>query len=94
VPPGPPGSTVDAVYRPGLLVAGALPAGLAAQLTKIVVSGDGTIRLGLAGGGAVRLGGTDGLGDKLTAVMTLLDRTRVGSGTIDVTVPSAPVVSP
>ncbi|MHB8465247.1 MAG: cell division protein FtsQ/DivIB [Acidimicrobiales bacterium] len=92
--PGPPGSAVDAIYRPGLAVAAALPATLLARLAKIVVSADATVRLGLGGGGAVILGGIDGLGDKLLAVETVLDRDPVGSGTIDVTVPSAPVVAP
>jgi hypothetical protein len=91
--PGAPGSWTDPVYRPGLIVASALTPTLLPRLTKIVVSGDGTVRLGLAGGGAVILGGADGVGDKLLAVETLLDRAPIGAGTIDVTVPSAPVVS-
>jgi cell division protein FtsQ len=92
-PPGPPGTWTDPVYRPGLIVASALTPTLLPRLTKIVVSGDGSVRLGLAGGGAVILGGTDGVGDKLLAVETILTRTPIGSGTIDVTVPSAPVIT-
>ena len=91
--PGPPGTWTDPIYRPGLVVASALTPTLLARLTKIVVSGDGSVRLGLAGGGAAILGGTDGVGDKLLAVETILTRAPIGSGTIDVTVPSAPVLT-
>ena len=92
-PPGVPGTEVDPLYAPGLAVAAALTPTLLPRLTKIVVSGDGTVRLGLLGGGAALLGPADGVGEKLVAVETLLDHTKVGSGTIDLTVPSAPVVT-
>ncbi len=91
--PGPPGSQIDAAYAPGIAVASDLTPTLLARLTKIVVSADGTVRLGLIGGASALLGTADDVGDKLTAVETLLDRTTVGRGRIDVTVPSAPVVS-
>ena len=47
----------------------------------------------LAGGGTAWLGSGDRLSDKLVAVLTLIDRERVGSGTIDVSVPTAPVLT-
>ena len=90
--PPAPGGTVAPVYRPGVEVVTGLPAALRPHVGVVFVRQDGTVRLGLVGGASAVLGDTSALPEKFAAVLTLLDRVRIGSATIDVTVPSSPVL--
>ena len=91
--PGELGAVLDGAYRPGLAVAAGLPAALASRVVAVSIEGDGEVGLTLDGGGSAVLGAPSDLGAKLVAVLTLLDRVQVGNGTLDVTVPSAPVLT-
>jgi cell division protein FtsQ len=90
-PPGPPGAVVRAPEA--LTVARALPPELRSRVRQVAVVDDG-IDLALSPRGTAHLGGIDRLGEKLTAVATVL--TRIDSknlSTLDVRVPEAPVVT-
>ncbi|GAC1532828.1 MAG: hypothetical protein NVS3B12_11330 [Acidimicrobiales bacterium] len=89
---GPPGAVLPPSFGPALAVAAAMPAELSPYVDAIVATEAG-VRLRLAGGGTAWLGSADQLADKLVAVVTLVERERVGSGTIDVSVPTAPVLT-
>jgi cell division protein FtsQ len=91
-PVGAPGTQIDAIYAPGIAAAAALPPALLPQVTGIVVAADATVTVGLVGRGSAFLGPAVLLGAKISAVAALLDHGAVGSGTVDVTVPDAPVV--
>lgn len=86
-----PGAVVD---EDDLLdVAAALPPALAGRVESIAKAGK-DVELHLADGHVARLGPTDGLPDKLVAVLTVLDQVDLPCGaTIDVRVPSAPAVT-
>ncbi len=90
-PPGP-GGTVAPVYRAGVQVVTALPTALRPHVGVVFVRPDGTVRLSLTGGASAVLGDSTALPQKFAAVLTLIDQVRIGTGTIDVTVPSAPVL--
>ena len=88
-----PGAVVDA---PDLLaVAAALPPQLVAAVAAVAPGdGDGEIELGLAGGGVARLGPLAQLGDKLVAIVTVLEQLDTTClAVLDVRVPSAPAVT-
>ena len=89
-----PGSAVDRLFSPGLAVAAAMPADLAPRVQAIVVGSAGDVRLRLVSGQDVILGSVSDMGAKLVAVLTLEVRQKLGPGTLDVTVPAAPVLTP
>ncbi|GAC1314256.1 MAG: hypothetical protein NVSMB12_07210 [Acidimicrobiales bacterium] len=89
-----PGATVDRFFGPGLAVAAAMPADLAPRVQAIVVGSADDVHLRLESGQDVILGSAADMGPKLTAVLTLEVRQKLGPGTLDVTVPSAPVLTP
>jgi cell division protein FtsQ len=101
---GPPGPTPPVVagepatsapdgLGPALAVAASLPPALRPAVTAVTASSDGQLTLTLAGGGSAVLGTTDQLSDKLLALTTMLTRVRVGTATVDVRVPTAPVLT-
>ena len=92
VSPGAPGSSVGA--RAGLVLAGALTARLGAAAGAIEQGSEG-LELDLRDGIAVRFGSVDELDEKLFALDAILAKARRDPpiATIDVRVPSAPVLT-
>ena len=94
-----PGGELDRPARDALRVAVAIPADRVAAVPVVAVLPGGTIELRLAAqgkqpGGVVHLGSVEQLDDKLRAVFTVLDRVDLrGLATLDVRVPSAPVIT-
>ena len=88
-----PAQQIDASFDPGLAVARALPAALVPAVQAIVVGPGDAVGLRLDGGGQVIMGSSADLAAKLVAVLTLVSRQKVGSGVLDVAVPSAPVLT-
>jgi cell division protein FtsQ len=91
-PAGDPGTTVDQAVLPALQVVGAMPSELSGRVAGVVVTTAGDLRLELVGGAQADLGSAGDLTDKFTAVVTVLDKVPVGTGIIDVQVPTAPVL--
>ena len=89
-----PGGVLDRFYAPGLAVAAAMPAELALHVQGIVISSPDDVRLRLDTGQQVILGSAVDLGAKLVAVLTLETRQKLAPGVLDVTVPTAPVLTP
>jgi cell division protein FtsQ len=92
-PIGSPGSQIDAVYAPGIATAAAFTPSLAPRVTGITVASDATVAVGLVTKGSVSLGSAVDLGEKIADIVALLDHGAVGAGTVDLTVPAAPVVT-
>ena len=89
---GSPGAVLPPQFGPALAVAAAMPPALNPHVDGIV-SADSGVRLSLVGGGTAWLGSGDRITDKLVAVLTLIERERVGAGALDVSVPTAPVLT-
>lgn len=87
------GSFLGAPFHPGVLVAAALPPALVPRVLGIVIGAGGRVRLELSGGASAKLGEPSDLARKLEAVLTLVERVRIGSETIDATVPNFPVLT-
>jgi cell division protein FtsQ len=90
---GAPGTTVDPAFGPDLTVAVQVGSALPNQVAAVGVTTDGQIQLGLAGGATALLGPPTNLADKVTALATVLAKVKVGNSTIDVRVPTAPVLT-
>ncbi len=87
------GATVGAAAKAALTVLEALPSSLDGRLRRLD-AGEAGVVVHLDGAPPVLLGPTTQLGEKLTALTTLLARVDVkGAGAIDVRVPAAPVVA-
>ncbi|MEY2474912.1 MAG: cell division protein FtsQ [Actinomycetota bacterium] len=86
------GDRVPAGLLDALEVAAAIPERMLERVPSVVVRPDG-LELPLHPTGVVRLGGPDRLGEKLTALETLLDRVDGPVAVIDVRVPDAPVLT-
>ncbi len=91
--PGAPGTALAAADVVG--VAAALPPGLAERVSEIQTRPGGELVLQLAPpGGEVRLGGAEALEAKLISALTVLQKVDVTRlRTLDVRVPSAPVLT-
>jgi cell division protein FtsQ len=93
VSPGPPGSVVDPASRGALGVFDALPAALNGRVTAMATAGD-AVTLTIDGRVAVSFGPPSGVHEKLIALETLLTRVDIKAvKTIDVRVPTAPVIT-
>jgi cell division protein FtsQ len=93
VPPGSPGQALPPAARLALEVSARLPASLAGQVTALRWATTGAASLTLADRGRqVLLPGSAQLGDALVALIALLQRDDLPPGTIDVRVPSSPVI--
>jgi cell division protein FtsQ len=86
------GNRVPKALLDALTVAAAIPERLLDRVPSVVQRPDG-LELPLRPTGTVRLGGPDRLGEKLTALETLLDRVDGPVAVIDVRVPDAPVLT-
>ena len=86
------GDRVPADLRDALTVAAAIPPHLLGRVAGVRPAAEG-LELPLRPGGVVRFGTTAQLGEKLTALATMLDRVQGPVATIDVRVPDAPVLT-
>ena len=86
------GDHVPVGLRDALTVAAAIPARLLERVPAVIPRAGG-LELPLQPAGVVRFGGPDRLGEKLTALETLLDRIDGPVAIIDVRVPDAPVLT-
>jgi len=90
-----PGGVGSAGLRWGAAVAAALPASVRAALVAVDVDAGGQATLQLRGGTHVELGRSGALTAKMEALATVLARVPLsGVATVDLTVPSAPIVQP
>jgi hypothetical protein len=83
----------DPSLATGLSVAAALQPPLAGQVALITTTATGDVVLALGSGAHALLGPPTDLGDKLLSLTTMVTRVQVGQGTIDVRVPTAPVLT-
>ena len=90
---GDPGTMVPGDLGVGLGVAADLVSPLTSEVAAVTVVAGGEVDLSLIGGGTAVLGGPDELPAKLTALATVLGKIKVGRATIDVRVPTAPVLT-
>lgn len=91
----PPGAIGDATLRWGAAVAAALPSRVRAAVAAIDLEAGGQVTLRLEEGTRVELGRSGALAAKMEALATVLARVPLaGVATVDVTVPSAPVLQP
>lgn len=89
-----PGGSTSGAFDEALALAGRLPSDLAAKLSVIGGKGAG-LTATLPAGGTVKFCGLGDLAAKILALNTMLDRVQASStGTVDVCVPGAPVLTP
>ncbi len=89
-----PGEGVGPDAEQAIEVALALPGDLVVRLPVVSQDGNGEVVLERSGGGEVRLGLAGRIDEKLAAVRTVLDSVDLAClGTLDVRVPTAPVIS-
>jgi cell division protein FtsQ len=92
---GRPGSSIDASAGPLLAAAAALPVSLLPQVEAIVDTPGEGIVLRLEGGVTAIVGDDDALAQKFVSLATVLRRVHLdGVGTIDLSIPAAPVLTP
>lgn len=90
-----PGALGSAALRWGAAVAAALPPSVRAVVAAVDVETSGQVTLRLQEGTRVELGYSGILGQKMEAIATVLARVPLaGVATVDVTVPSEPVLQP
>lgn len=88
------GSFISAKYRPLLLVASALRSQRVSQISELALSSNGEIDGLLRSGLAVRFGSTNQLQQKIRSLGLILNHaSTAGYSTIDVRVPTEPVLS-
>jgi cell division protein FtsQ len=88
------GERVDPGVRGAVAVVEALPASLSGRVTTVRVDPTGALDVVLDGGPLVQFGAATEVRAKLVALTTLLERTNLrGVRTIDVRVPTAPVLT-
>jgi cell division protein FtsQ len=91
---GPPGTAVDVETHGGVEVAAALRPPLAGRVSEVVVHPGGGVELTLRPRTTVRLGRPEQVGEKLVALVTLVERVDLrGVLVVDVRVPTAPVLT-
>jgi hypothetical protein len=92
--PGRPGSYVGGADRELLVVAAALPASLAPEVSAVAYDTAGDVVLRLAKLPMAILGGGAALSQKFVSLETIVTDVRLaGVSTIDVSVPGAPVLT-
>ncbi len=90
----PTGAFLPAAAGPALEVASTLPPAFSAQVVTVIGAADGTVELDLDSGLTVLLGNATSLETKYHDIASIIAAAPLrGAHTIDVTVPSAPVVS-
>lgn len=95
VPPGPPGSVLPPAASPLLATATALPPLLVPQVESVGYASAGSIVLRMHGPLTVVIGSDSYLHQKLDSLSILLEDVATrGIATIDLSVPSAPVLTP
>jgi cell division protein FtsQ len=93
--PGPPGTSLGAAAQPALEVARELPPSLVGQVAVVDLGGSGALSLQLRDGTVALLGSTGELGEKFSALASVLAAVPLAAGDqIDLTVPGEPTVSP
>jgi cell division protein FtsQ len=94
-PPRAPGTSVGAAEMPLLAVAAGLPASLRATVTAVAYDYAGDVVLEMRGEPMVVLGDASDLRQKFVSLATVLAKVSTrGTGTIDLTVPASPVLTP
>jgi cell division protein FtsQ len=93
--PGPPGTWLGASAQPALQVASELPPSLVGQVVGVDLGSSGALSLQLRDGTVALLGSQSELGEKFTALASVLAAAPLAAGDqIDLTVPGEPTVSP
>jgi cell division septal protein FtsQ len=93
--PGPPGSSLGLSARPLLQVAAGIGDSLGTAVSEVGADYGGEVVLVMRDGAIADLGDATQLREKVVSLLTLLDKVSLdGIVTIDLRVPSAPVLTP